>query len=59
MKNTYGYYKGWLELNGFKTPFVVYADSDIQAETKALHGVRGISGAIIHTLEGPYQTIMP
>ena len=58
MKELNGYYKGCLELNGFKTPFVVYASSNEHAEKKALSRFNDWQeGAIIQNLEGPYQNV--
>jgi len=58
MGRSNGYYKGCLEMNGFKTPFVVYASSAEHAATKALKNVGSrLNGAIIQDLEGPYYNL--
>lgn len=55
MGRSNGYYKGYLEMNGFKTPFVVYAASAEHATKKALKNVGSrLEHAIIQDLEGPY-----
>lgn len=50
-----GYYKGCLEMNGFKTPFVVYATSAEHATSKALKNIGSrLEFAVVQDLEGPY-----
>ena len=57
MEQKHGYYTGCLELNGFKTPFVVYAGSNEQAALKALDGLQEhMKGAVVYKVEGPYQS---
>lgn len=57
-KNANGYYKGCLELNGFKTPFIVYATSEEQAIDKAMRGANTrIENATIREIKGPYGYI--
>ncbi len=57
MENKNGYYKGLLELDGFKTPFIVYASSNKHAAEKVLeNGLFGLEEAVISQLEGPYQS---
>ena len=52
-----GYYKGCLELNGHKSPFIVYATSGEHAAKKAVDGAKlDMKGARISEIEGPlYQ----
>ena len=56
MNKSSGYYKGCIELNGFKTPFIVFASSNDHAAKKALQDVAHLQGAMIYELEGPYPT---
>ena len=57
MKRTYGFYKGCLVRDGFKTMFVVYASSSEHAVKKALHSVREeLAGAKLQEIEGPYYS---
>ncbi len=56
--NLAGYYKGCLELHGFKSTFVVYASSSEHAVKKALDDAElEMPGARVHEIEGPYQNI--
>lgn len=58
MSNSPGYYKGCIELNGFKTPFIVFASSNDHAVQKALKDVGVyLPGAVVHEIEGPYPTV--
>lgn len=57
MSKEIGYYKGCIELNGFKTPFVVFASSNDDAVKKALKDVSHLEGASINEIEGPYATV--
>jgi len=58
MTHADGYYKGSIELNGFKTPFIVFASSNDHAAKKALKDVIHLpGGAIIHEIQGPYPTV--
>lgn len=55
MNKQFGYYRVFLEHEGFRTPLVVYAGSGKDAASKALDdtGVT-LPGATIHDIEGPY-----
>ncbi len=58
MSKLAGYYKGCLELHGFKTTFIVYASSNENAMKKALDDAEfDLPGARVHEIEGPYQNI--
>jgi|GEM_PF-4778198 len=53
-----GYYRGCLETNGFKTPFIVYASSTEHAIDKALKGVGPrLENTTIQEVKGPYHYI--
>ncbi len=57
MDNKNGYYKGLLELNGFRTPFIVYASSDAHAAEKVMENeICGLQEVTISHLEGPYKS---
>jgi len=59
MGRSNGYYKGFLEMNGFKTPFIVYASSSEHAAAKALKNIGSkLEGAVIQDLEGPYYQVL-
>ena len=54
-----GYYKVLLELNGLKTPLIVYASSDSHAATKALDDMcDDLPGALVREIEGPYYSLL-
>jgi hypothetical protein len=54
MEKSAGYYKGYLERNGFKKSFAVFALSDEHAIRKVLHDAAAyLPGAVIHEIEGP------
>ncbi|MBI3440628.1 MAG: hypothetical protein HY052_02300 [Proteobacteria bacterium] len=57
MSKSSGYYKGCIALNGFKTPFIVFALSNGHAAKKALKEVEHLEGAMIYEIEGPYPTV--
>ena len=54
-----GFYKVYLESNGFKTPVITYARSAYDAGVKALEYNRDdFPAATIHEVQGPFTTMM-
>ena len=55
--SSFGYYRVFIEHNGFQTPMVVYAASNNQAATKALdYAIDDLPGARIMDIQGPYTS---
>ena len=53
-----GFYKVYLDSNGFKTPVITYARSAYDAGVKALEYNRDdMPAATIHEVLGPYTTM--
>jgi hypothetical protein len=54
----HGFYKVYLESNGFKTPFVTYALSRADAAAKALQQSEDLISATVADVSGPFSSMM-